>query len=71
MPTVVCPTCGKPVTWDASAKWRPFCSERCRLIDLGEWMSERHRIAGEEIPDETSDPPDDAGTRSSGDDEKR
>ena len=28
---------------------RPFCSKRCRLIDLGEWASEGHRIAGEEV----------------------
>lgn len=44
-PTLVpCPTCGKPVAWLAVSKWRPFCSERCRLIDLGEWLSENHRI---------------------------
>jgi len=51
--TVKCPTCGKPVSWDASSKWRPFCSERCRLIDLGEWASESHRIPGDQnLPDE-------------------
>jgi endogenous inhibitor of DNA gyrase (YacG/DUF329 family) len=37
------------------SRWRPFCSERCRLIDLGEWMSEGHRIAGEPAGEE-SDP---------------
>ncbi|USF87121.1 DNA gyrase inhibitor YacG [Candidatus Endoriftia persephonae] len=42
--TVKCPTCGLPVTWEASSRWRPFCSERCRLIDLGEWFDEEHRI---------------------------
>lgn len=42
--TVACPTCGKPVTWTPDAKWRPFCSERCRLIDLGDWIDERRRI---------------------------
>ncbi|MEW8506076.1 MAG: DNA gyrase inhibitor YacG [Candidatus Thiodiazotropha sp.] len=40
-----CPTCGKPVTWSADAAWRPFCSERCRLIDLGDWLDENHRIS--------------------------
>lgn len=52
-----CPTCQKPVEWSAAAKWRPFCSERCRLIDLGEWMSERHAIPGEELQpgDESSE----------------
>ena len=53
---VKCPTCGKPVTWDENAKWRPFCSERCRLIDLGEWASESHRIPGDrKLPDEFID----------------
>jgi endogenous inhibitor of DNA gyrase (YacG/DUF329 family) len=50
---VKCPTCGKTVTWEAASKWRPFCSERCRLIDLGEWASESHRIQGDEtLPEE-------------------
>lgn len=43
-----CPTCKKMVIWNEKAKWRPFCSERCRLIDLGEWVSEGHRIPGED-----------------------
>jgi endogenous inhibitor of DNA gyrase (YacG/DUF329 family) len=52
-PTVVkCPTCGKSVEWTEEARWRPFCSERCRLIDLGEWFSEEHRIPGVEQPEE-------------------
>ncbi|MGB0713931.1 MAG: DNA gyrase inhibitor YacG [Gammaproteobacteria bacterium] len=42
--TVVCPNCGKPVPWKPESRWRPFCSERCRLIDLGEWFDEGHRI---------------------------
>jgi endogenous inhibitor of DNA gyrase (YacG/DUF329 family) len=51
MSTVACPHCGKAVEWNDSARWRPFCSERCRLIDLGEWISESHRIAGEASSD--------------------
>ena len=43
-----CPTCRKPVRWTSAAKFRPFCSERCRLIDLGEWASERFRIPARE-----------------------
>lgn len=43
--TVPCPNCGKPVIWSPESEWRPFCSERCRLIDLGEWLDERHRIS--------------------------
>ena len=44
---VACPTCGKAVPWSAASRWRPFCSERCKLIDLGEWLSEEKRIPGE------------------------
>ncbi|QKJ85848.1 DNA gyrase inhibitor YacG [Paramixta manurensis] len=44
--TVVnCPTCGKDVIWDELSTWRPFCSKRCQLIDLGEWAAEEKRIA--------------------------
>jgi endogenous inhibitor of DNA gyrase (YacG/DUF329 family) len=46
--TVSCPTCGKPVEWSPSQRWKPFCSERCKLIDLGAWIDERHRIPGDE-----------------------
>jgi uncharacterized protein len=51
---VTCPTCGKTVTWTPASRWRPFCSERCRLIDLGEWLDEGHRIS--EPTDECSWP---------------
>ena len=47
MREVSCPQCGKPVAWGPESKWRPFCSERCRLIDLGQWFSEEHAIPGE------------------------
>jgi len=43
--TVTCPNCGKPVDWTPESKWRPFCSDRCRLIDMGEWLDEGHRIS--------------------------
>jgi hypothetical protein len=49
---VVCPTCRRRLHWSASNPHRPFCSERCKLIDLGEWASERHRIAGDPAPQE-------------------
>ena len=45
--SVACPTCGAAVKWSAESRWRPFCSERCRLIDLGEWLEEEERIPGE------------------------
>jgi len=53
--TVPCPTCQRPVEWSAASPYRPFCSERCKLIDLGDWFSERHAIPGEEIPVVTGD----------------
>ena len=47
MPTTVkCPRCGKPVEWKESNRFRPFCSERCKLIDLGAWANEEHAIPG-------------------------
>lgn len=42
---VNCPTCEKEVAWSAESPYRPFCSERCKLIDLGDWAAENHRIA--------------------------
>jgi uncharacterized protein len=49
MPTRVnCPNCGRPVDWTPESRFKPFCSERCRLIDLGDWLSESHRIADTE-----------------------
>lgn len=44
MITVSCPNCGKVVIWDELSPWRPFCSKRCQLIDLGEWAAEEKRI---------------------------
>ena len=45
MHEVSCPHCGKPVKWSPASLWRPFCSERCRMIDLGDWLDENHRIS--------------------------
>jgi len=43
-------------------KWRPFCSERCRTIDLGDWASERYRVPVENRPEgEDEGPPEDKG----------
>lgn len=45
MVTIVqCPTCGKAVSWNEESPFRPFCSKRCQLIDLGEWANEEKRI---------------------------
>lgn len=46
MPSAVkCPTCQKDVLWQPASKFRPFCSKRCQLIDLGEWSEENHAIS--------------------------
>ena len=45
---VNCPTCGKLVEWKPESKWRPFCCDRCRLIDLGAWADEEYKVAGRE-----------------------
>ncbi len=46
MTVVSCPTCEKPVTWQKESTYRPFCSKRCKLIDLGEWANESNTIEG-------------------------
>jgi endogenous inhibitor of DNA gyrase (YacG/DUF329 family) len=46
---VKCPTCQKPVAWLPEQRFKPFCCERCRLIDLGEWAMETKRIPGESV----------------------
>ena len=53
---VKCPTCGALVEWGPQSPHRPFCSERCRLIDLGAWASDEYRVAGETPLDDESDP---------------
>ena len=42
--TVVCPTCGGDSVYSPANRYRPFCSERCKQIDLGAWASEEHKI---------------------------
>ena len=59
--TVACPTCGRELEWAGSA-FRPFCSERCRLIDLGAWFSEQRAISGESAPATDITPAEDAAT---------
>ncbi len=42
---VKCPICKKLSKWEDN-EWRPFCSERCKMIDLGEWADEGYKIEG-------------------------
>jgi endogenous inhibitor of DNA gyrase (YacG/DUF329 family) len=57
---VPCPRCGAQVPWLPASRHRPFCSERCRTIDLGAWATERYRVQSAET-DEAAEgsPPDD------------
>jgi hypothetical protein len=63
---VLCPTCGKSVSWTPASAWRPFCSERCKLIDLGAWATEKYRVPVAEDKDqpETAPPDEPPGNRS-------
>ena len=62
-----CPTCSKPVEWKDNP-WRPFCSERCKLIDFDKWTSEEYRVPGQRInPGELNDRP----ARNGSEDEER
>ena len=45
---VKCPECGKSSEYSSVNKYRPFCSRRCRLIDLGEWIEGKYRLGAEE-----------------------
>ena len=56
---VTCPTCGKQAPWDENNRWRPFCSERCRLIDLGAWFGENYRLPGDTREPAETPPTDD------------
>ncbi|MCZ6887852.1 MAG: DNA gyrase inhibitor YacG [Gammaproteobacteria bacterium] len=58
---VPCPNCRKPTQWSTSNQYRPFCSERCRLIDFGGWVNETNTIPGDESFDDVS--PDDLEPR--------
>lgn len=51
--TVKCPVCSTEVQWEGNP-YRPFCSERCQIIDLGAWVDGKYRIAGEDL-DKDSD----------------
>lgn len=46
-----CPKCSKPVEWKDNP-FRPFCSERCKLVDLGRWVSEEYSVPGPPLPQE-------------------
>lgn len=56
--TVPCPSCKQPALFAERNRWRPFCSERCRLADLGAWATERFRVPAEAPPGDDGTPRD-------------
>ena len=48
---VVCPTCKKKFSY-YSSEYRPFCSEKCRLIDLGQWLNESYSVPVEKLTED-------------------
>ncbi|MBI2382099.1 MAG: DNA gyrase inhibitor YacG [Gammaproteobacteria bacterium] len=52
---VSCPSCKKSLRWTSDNPFRPFCCERCKLIDLGEWADGGHAIPGETLPESADD----------------
>ncbi len=56
MPAIVeCPTCGKNVEWIEANRFRPFCSERCKQIDLGAWATEKYAVPAVELDESEID----------------
>ena len=49
-----CPTCEQTVAWIPSSKYRPFCSDRCRLLDLGEWADGNRAIPSDAEHDDVT-----------------
>jgi len=62
---VRCPHCRQPAAPRAKNEFFPFCSKRCRLIDLGAWLTEEYRVPGppadtaDEVPGDPQEKPDD------------
>jgi endogenous inhibitor of DNA gyrase (YacG/DUF329 family) len=54
MMKIKCPACKKLVEWEGN-DWRPFCSERCKLLDFGNWLNEKYRIDAVENDEEDED----------------
>lgn len=44
---IKCPNCAKITQWNSTNSFRPFCSERCQLMDLADWLCEKNTIPGE------------------------
>jgi uncharacterized protein len=58
---VKCPTCGRSIEWSEASPFRPFCSERCKLIDFGAWLTGQRGIPDDSSPPQSGEeaPPED------------
>ncbi len=56
MSTSKCPHCRADASLGQENRWRPFCSERCKLVDLGSWLKGTYRIAGDPVDPEALAP---------------
>jgi endogenous inhibitor of DNA gyrase (YacG/DUF329 family) len=66
---VICPNCKKKVAYSQTNPFRPFCSERCKLIDLGAWADEKYRIPLQ-VTSQDDESSDDESYKSSQNDEE-
>lgn len=57
--TLPCPTCQRPAVWSPENPYRPFCSERCKLADLGSWLNGDYRLPVADPDHAPVDDPDD------------
>jgi|TARA_B100001750_G_C15079891_1_gene385347 endogenous inhibitor of DNA gyrase (YacG/DUF329 family) len=55
MKKVKCPECKKEVEWSKDSEFKPFCSKRCYMLDLGSWTTEKNKIAGSPLLDKEQD----------------
>jgi endogenous inhibitor of DNA gyrase (YacG/DUF329 family) len=54
-PRLLCPTCKRELSWSEQFPWRPFCSERCKMVDLGAWLANDRGIPGEPVDPSAED----------------
>ena len=66
---VLCPHCRKETTYSPENPFRPFCSERCKLIDFGDWAEGRYAIPSEDAPRDSMQTSDESGDSLDKDDE--
>jgi uncharacterized protein len=55
VPTARCPRCRQPTSLAPDNPWRPFCTERCRMIDFGDWLTGTNALPGEPLLPELTD----------------